>query len=73
MSFEEVIAVYSEKDTKTINTLCGQNAVLEIVKGGGTYNYHWVLKCLCPRSRMSMLIAFLNCWCGEVCVLPDKR
>jgi hypothetical protein len=36
MVFEEIIAVYCEKRTKPMNTLCGQNAELMIVKAGGT-------------------------------------
>jgi hypothetical protein len=43
MLFKEIISVYSE--IKQINTLCAQNAELVIVKVGGTYNYHWALKC----------------------------
>jgi hypothetical protein len=35
------ITVYSENNTKLINTLCGQNAKLLIVKRGGTCSYHW--------------------------------
>jgi hypothetical protein len=26
-------------------TLCGQNTELLDVKAGGTYSYHWTLKC----------------------------
>jgi hypothetical protein len=44
MLFEEIITVYSENHTKPINTLCGQNAMLLIVKARGTNSYHWVLK-----------------------------
>jgi hypothetical protein len=44
MLFKEVIAVYSDSHTKPINTLCGQNAELLIIKAGGTYSYHWTLK-----------------------------
>jgi hypothetical protein len=40
----EIIAVYTENHTKPINTPCGQNAELLIVKAGGTYSYHWALK-----------------------------
>jgi hypothetical protein len=29
---------------KSIYTLCGQNAELPIVKAGGAYNYHRVLR-----------------------------
>jgi hypothetical protein len=44
MLFREKIAVYSENHMKPINTLCGQNAELQIVKAGGSYRYHWVEK-----------------------------
>jgi hypothetical protein len=44
MLFREIIAAYSDNRTKPTNTLCEQNAQLHIVKAGGTYNYHWVLK-----------------------------
>jgi hypothetical protein len=37
--FKEIIA-----DAKSINTLCGQNVELLIVKAGGEYSYHWLLK-----------------------------
>jgi hypothetical protein len=41
MLFKEVISVYSENNTKPINTLSWQNAKLLIAKVDGTYNYHW--------------------------------
>jgi hypothetical protein len=41
--FKEIIAVHSENHTKHINTLCGQNAELLIIKSGGTYSYHWAV------------------------------
>jgi hypothetical protein len=44
MLFREIIAVYSENHMKPINTLCGQNEELLVVKAGGAYNYHWFLK-----------------------------
>jgi hypothetical protein len=44
MFFNEIITVYSENHMKPMNLLCGQNAELLIVKAGGTYSYHWVLK-----------------------------
>jgi hypothetical protein len=44
MLFKEIVAVYLENDTKHINTLHEQDAVLQIVKVGGTYSYHWALK-----------------------------
>jgi uncharacterized protein YktB (UPF0637 family) len=37
--FKEIIAVYTENYTEPINTLCGQNAELLIVKAGGLYSY----------------------------------
>jgi hypothetical protein len=42
--FKEIIAVYCENHTKSVNKLCEQNAELFIVKAGGTYSYHWALK-----------------------------
>jgi hypothetical protein len=36
MLFKEITAVYSENHMKHINTLCGQNAELLIIKAGGT-------------------------------------
>jgi hypothetical protein len=44
MLFKEIIAAHSENHTKLINTVCGQNVELVLVKSGGTYNYHWALK-----------------------------
>jgi hypothetical protein len=41
--FKEMLAVYSENHMKPINTLCGHNTELLIVKVAGTYSYHWVL------------------------------
>jgi hypothetical protein len=40
--FKEIIAVYSENHMKPINTLCGQNAELLIVKAGSTSCQQWV-------------------------------
>jgi hypothetical protein len=40
MLFEEIIAVYSENRAKSVNTHCGENAELVIVKAGDTYGYH---------------------------------
>jgi hypothetical protein len=42
--FKEIIAVYTEKNMKPINTLCVQNIELLIVKAVGTYSYHQALK-----------------------------
>jgi hypothetical protein len=36
MLFKEIIAGNSENYTKPINTLCGQNAQIEIFEAGGT-------------------------------------
>jgi hypothetical protein len=44
MLFKEIIAVYSENRMKLISTLCGQKVELLIVKSGGIYSYHKVLK-----------------------------
>jgi hypothetical protein len=38
----EIIVVCTENHMKPINTLCGQNAELLIVKADGTYSYHLV-------------------------------
>jgi len=43
--WREIIAVCSEIHTKHINTLCGQYVGLIDVKPGGSYSYHWALKC----------------------------
>jgi hypothetical protein len=40
----KIIAVYSENQTKHINTPCVQNAELVNVKAGGSYSYHWALQ-----------------------------
>jgi hypothetical protein len=37
MLFKEIIADYSQNQIKPINTLCGQNTELLIVKLGGIY------------------------------------
>jgi hypothetical protein len=42
--FKEIIAVYSQNHMKGINTLCGQNAEVLVIKAGDTYSYHCVLK-----------------------------
>jgi hypothetical protein len=46
MLFREIIAVYSEKNTKPIHNtmLCSQNAKLLNVKVGDTHSYHHALK-----------------------------
>jgi hypothetical protein len=44
MLFREIMAVYSENDTKRINIFCVQNAELLIVKAVGTYSYCGALK-----------------------------
>jgi hypothetical protein len=40
MLFREIIAVCYENHRKPINTFCGQNVELFIIKAGGTYRYH---------------------------------
>jgi hypothetical protein len=47
MLSRKIFAVYSENHKKPTNTICEQNAELLIVKTGGTYSYHWVLKGHC--------------------------
>jgi hypothetical protein len=42
MLCKEIIAAYSENDTKHINTLCRQNSELLNVKAGDTYSYHLI-------------------------------
>jgi hypothetical protein len=44
MPFREMIAVYYENLTKQINTICGSNVDLFIVREGGTYSSHWALR-----------------------------
>jgi hypothetical protein len=39
MLFREIIAVYYENHRKPINTLCGQNVELFIVKAGSSPTY----------------------------------
>jgi len=45
MVFKEIIAVYSENNTKPINA-CEQNTKLLAVKAGVTHSYHRDLKFL---------------------------
>jgi hypothetical protein len=44
MVFKKMIAVYSENNTRHVNTLSGQNAELLKVKAGGAYKYYSALK-----------------------------
>jgi hypothetical protein len=44
MLFREIIAVYCEKHTEHINTLCGQNSKYEYAKADGTRSNHGALK-----------------------------
>ena len=44
MLYREIIAVCSQIHTKHINTPCGQNVELFLVKPGGTYSNHWALE-----------------------------
>ena len=41
--FSEMIANYCENHKKTLNTLHGQNAEVQNIKGSGTCSYHSVL------------------------------
>jgi hypothetical protein len=44
MLFGETVAVYCVNHMEHTNTLCGQNAGLLNVKGGGAHSYHCGLK-----------------------------
>jgi hypothetical protein len=44
MLFRNITAVYSENNTKPINTFYGKNAGLLNKKACGTYKYHLALK-----------------------------
>jgi hypothetical protein len=44
MLFKEIIGIYCDNHTKSINTPCGQNAKLSVNIAGGTYSYNWSLK-----------------------------
>jgi hypothetical protein len=44
MLFEEIIAVYYENHTKSINAFCVHDAELLNIKVGGTCMYHCALK-----------------------------
>jgi len=48
--YREIIAIYSQIDTKHVNTLCGQNVEFVNVKPGGTYSNHWALKGQIPYA-----------------------
>ena len=43
MLYREIIAVCSEINTKSINTVCGQNIEFVSAKPGGTYSDQWAL------------------------------
>jgi hypothetical protein len=42
--FMEITAVHSKNYRKSINTLCGQHSELPVIKAGGTYSHHYVLR-----------------------------
>jgi hypothetical protein len=42
MLLREIIAVYTENHTKSINILCDQYSELLTVKAGGTYSYRYL-------------------------------
>jgi hypothetical protein len=73
MMFKDITAVYRDKRTKHIN----KNAELLIVKAGGTYTYHWSLKCsfTTPTTQTVRSLAE-NTWleCGVLGdVMPCDR
>jgi hypothetical protein len=43
MLFREIILVYSENNTKPLNTLCGEMQIYWLLKQV-VYSYHWALK-----------------------------
>jgi hypothetical protein len=55
MLLGEIIPVFSENDSKSINALCGQNAGLLKVKADGSYNYHCAIK----RAKNLLFILLL--------------
>ena len=50
MLYREIIAVCSQIHTKHINIMRRLNVEMLNVKPGGTYSYHWALKCLDVQS-----------------------
>jgi hypothetical protein len=52
MLFWEISSVYYENHMNPINTLCGQNEELLIVKAGGTYAYHKALNVKIPAQSV---------------------
>jgi hypothetical protein len=51
-----------------INTLCGQNAELQIVKACGTYNYHKAFKGLISKEQKNYLMRNF-----VIVILPNDR
>jgi hypothetical protein len=51
MLFKEIIAVFSEKKIKRINTFCGQNAELMIVKTGGQMRRKHIMSWLQQQKK----------------------
>jgi hypothetical protein len=45
----EIITLYSENRRKSINRLCGKNAVFVNVKAVGVYRFYYVLEGLRPK------------------------
>jgi hypothetical protein len=46
MLFKEIVSASTENHTKPINTLCGLNVELLIIKAGGICSYHWAFRVL---------------------------
>jgi hypothetical protein len=44
MLFKRIIAVCSNNHINPLNRLCGQNAILFIIRVGGPHGYYWLLK-----------------------------
>jgi hypothetical protein len=66
MLVREIIAFYSENDTKPINTLCGQNKEILNVKTGGMYSDHCMRFEVLTAVKKSMLVFWVVTPCGIV-------
>jgi hypothetical protein len=65
--FRKLIAVYSESDTKPMNTFGGENGELMIIKAGGSCVFNtWVLRVVkliwCAIFLNTLIITGNNCF-----------
>jgi hypothetical protein len=56
MLLGEGVIVYLENHVKPTNTVGEENVELLIVKEGGTYSYHWALKCYLWCNKQTVLL-----------------